>query len=171
MSARLGMRFGAAMRQSVRPQMRTTQRRFQSTTATQPEASGLSKFLNSEVGPKTVHFWAPIMKWGLVLAGAADFTRPASQLSLTQNLALMCTGAIWTRWCFVIKPRNLFLASVNFLLFCVGATQVTRVLSYQSELKGQTMGEMAMEKAKEGTEKVEQAAKEPGKVKEAVVGK
>ena len=35
----------------------------------------------------------------------------------------MATGLIWTRWCFVIKPRNLFLASVNFLLFCVGATQ------------------------------------------------
>ena len=31
----------------------------------------------------------------------------------------MATGAIWTRWCFVIKPRNIFLASVNFLLFTV----------------------------------------------------
>ncbi|KAK3057227.1 hypothetical protein LTR09_002266 [Extremus antarcticus] len=173
MSARLGLRFGAAMRQPFRSQMRNTNRRFQSTTAagTGPEASAFSKFFNSEVGPKTVHFWAPIMKWGLVLAGASDFTRPASQLSLTQNMALTCTGAIWTRWCFIIKPRNLFLASVNFLLFLVGATQTTRVLRYQSELKGQTLPEAVAEKAGEAQEKVVEAVQEPGKVKEAVVGK
>lgn len=76
------------------------------------------------------------MKWGLVLAGASDLTRPASQLSLTQNLALMSTGAIWTRWCFVIKPKNLFLATVNFFLFIVGATQVTRILTWQQSMKG-----------------------------------
>jgi len=46
-------------------------------------------------------------QWGLVLAGAADFARPAEALSLPQNAALMATGLIWTRWCFVIKPRNL----------------------------------------------------------------
>ncbi|EMC94542.1 hypothetical protein BAUCODRAFT_73558 [Baudoinia panamericana UAMH 10762] len=101
------------------------------------EESGFTKFWNSPVGPKTVHFWAPIMKWGLVLAGAADFARPASALSIPQNAALMTTGAIWTRWCFVIKPRNLFLASVNALLACVGLTQVTRALMYQQSLKGQ----------------------------------
>lgn len=86
-------------------------------------------------------------------------------------MALMCTGAIWTRWCFIIKPRNLFLASVNFLLFCVGATQTTRVLNYQSELKGQTLAENMAEKAKEGQAKVEEAVRDPSKVKEAVVGK
>jgi len=204
MSARLGLRFGAAMRQPFRSQMRNTNRRFQSTTAagTGPEASAFSKFFNSEVGPKPVHVGAPIMKvrspptlptpqlpaplphllstqslaymprqWGLVLAGASDFTRPASQLSLTQNMALTCTGAIWTRWCFIIKPRNLFLASVNFLLFLVGATQTTRVLRYQSELKGQTLPEAVAEKAGEAQEKVVEAVQEPGKVKEAVVGK
>ena len=47
------------------------------------------------------------MKWGVVLSGAADFMRPAEKLSLTQNLALMGTGAIWTRWCFVIRPANM----------------------------------------------------------------
>lgn len=46
------------------------------------------------------------MKWGVVLAGASDFLRPAEKLSLTQNLALMATGSIWTRWCFIIRPKN-----------------------------------------------------------------
>jgi mitochondrial pyruvate carrier 2 len=83
----------------------------------------------------------------------------------------MCTGTIWTRWCFIIKPRNLFLASVNFLMACVGVTQVTRILQYQSEMKGQSLGDMAAEKAKEGQAKVAEAVREPEKIKEAVVGK
>ena len=55
------------------------------------------------------------MKWGVVLAGATDFLRPAEKLSLTQNLALMGTGAIWTRWCFVIKPKNVLYVAANRL--------------------------------------------------------
>jgi mitochondrial pyruvate carrier 2 len=49
---------------------------------------------------------APVMKWGLVLAGVSDFFRPTEKLSLTQNLALTATGSIWTRWCLIIKPKN-----------------------------------------------------------------
>lgn len=45
-------------------------------------------------------------QWALVLAGVSDFARPAESLSLTQNAALTCTGAIWTRWCLIIKPKN-----------------------------------------------------------------
>lgn len=47
-----------------------------------------------------------VFQWALVIAGIADFARPAEKLSLTQNAALMATGAIWTRWCLIIKPRN-----------------------------------------------------------------
>ena len=69
MSARAGMRFSAAaLRQNFQPQVRMMQRRFQSTaassdaTATQAQGSYMQRLWNSEVGPKTVHFWAPIMK-------------------------------------------------------------------------------------------------------------
>jgi mitochondrial pyruvate carrier 2 len=55
------------------------------------------------------------MKWGVVLAGASDFLRPAEKLSLTQNLALMATGSIWTRWCFIIKPKNMLYVSTTFI--------------------------------------------------------
>lgn len=48
-----------------------------------------------------------MIQWGLVLAGIADFFRPAENLSLSQNCALMATGAIWTRWCLIIKPKNI----------------------------------------------------------------
>ena len=37
-------------------------------------------------GPKTVFFWAPMMKWCLVIAGVKDLNRPADKLSVSQNL-------------------------------------------------------------------------------------
>ncbi|PHH65244.1 hypothetical protein CDD81_3103 [Ophiocordyceps australis] len=89
----------------------------------------------SEVGVKTVHFWAPVMKWALVVAGISDFARPAEKLSFTQNLALTCTGLIWTRWCLIIKPKNYLLAAVNFFLGLVGITQLTRIGIYESSKK------------------------------------
>ena len=35
-----------------------------------------SKFMNSPVGPKTVHFWGPACNWALVLAAMADANKP-----------------------------------------------------------------------------------------------
>lgn len=191
MSSRFGLRFGAALRQNLQTQTRfTAQKRYQSVASTAAPAeanqSAFAKLWNSEVGPKTVHFWAPIMKvssnqteqcslplnkadilcfhqWGVVLAGASDFFRPASSLSLSQNLALMATGSIWTRWCFVIKPRNLFLASVNFALFCVGSAQVFRVLQYQRSLP-------EAEKAATELGKLERVVEHPEKIVGAVKG-
>jgi len=46
------------------------------------------------------------MKWALVFVSIADFARPVESLSATQSGALMATGAIWTRWCLIIKPVN-----------------------------------------------------------------
>lgn len=101
----------------------------------------------------------------MVLAGVSDFFRPASDLSLTQNLALLSTGAIWTRWCFVIRPQNYALAAVNFLLFCVGATQVGRVLAYQNSVEGK---EGMKKELKEQVNVVEKFVKDPkGAVKNA----
>ena len=71
MSARFGIRATNALRQpafrqNLNTNFRFAQRRAQSTAAEAGEASknesGFSKFFNSPVGPKTVHFWAPIMK-------------------------------------------------------------------------------------------------------------
>ena len=41
---------------------------------------------SSFAGPKTVFFWAPLMKWCLVAAGLKDLSRPADKLSVSQNL-------------------------------------------------------------------------------------
>jgi hypothetical protein len=227
MSARFGIRaFRAQMpARQVNTNMRFAQRRTYQSAAENPnnieapKAGKLVQLWNSPVGPKTVHFWAPIMKvscdmslpglrreeeeedherragkakgnlerhpacnglieevttnglantiafffpqWGLVLAGAADFARPASDLSLSQNAALTCTGLIWTRWCFIIKPRNMFLASVNFLLFCVGATQTTRVLLYNRSLKNDSVVDVAKVEAGKDASAIEKIVEDP----------
>ncbi|KAI0011370.1 hypothetical protein F4779DRAFT_573427 [Xylariaceae sp. FL0662B] len=122
----------------VRTNFFHTSRSFRNTTAENPTAqpqSWLTRMWNSPVGVKTVHFWAPVMKWAIVIAGISDFARPAEKLSLTQNGALTATGLIWTRWCFVIRPKNYLLAAVNFFLGIVGIVQVTRIALYRRSLK------------------------------------
>lgn len=95
-------------------------------------ASRFTRFLNSETGPKTVHFWAPVFKWSLVIAGINDIQRPVEKLSGTQQIALFATGVIWTRWAgFVILPRNYLLASVNFFLGGVAGYQLKRIYDYR----------------------------------------
>lgn len=100
--------------------------------STAQHASKFTRFLNSETGPKTVHFWAPVLKWCLVIAGINDLQRPVEKLSGTQQVALFSTGAIWTRWAgFVIQPRNMLLASVNFFLGGVASYQLYRIVDYR----------------------------------------
>ncbi|KAI9889956.1 MAG: Mitochondrial pyruvate carrier 2 [Vezdaea aestivalis] len=122
---------------------------------------------NGPVGVKTVHFWAPVMKWALVITGISDFYRPPEKLSLTQNIALTGTGIIWTRWCLIIKPKNYLLAAVNFFLGCVGLVQVGRIVSWQRSVEASGIGA----EAEDAKDKVVGGAKEAlAKVKD-VAGK
>jgi hypothetical protein len=100
--------------------------------------SAFQHFLNSPTGPRTVHFWAPVMKWGLVLAGANEMTRPVENVSATQQLSLFATGAIWTRWAMIIKPKNVLLASVNFFLAGVSVVQITRIANWRINKLGES---------------------------------
>ncbi|XP_031434100.1 mitochondrial pyruvate carrier 2-like [Clupea harengus] len=87
------------------------------------------------LGPKTVFFWAPWFKWGLVVAGLADFTRPAEKLSVSQSGVLTATGFIWSRYSLVIVPRVWNLFAVNFFLGLAGSSQLFRIWRYNQELK------------------------------------
>ena len=78
-------------------------------------------------GPRTVHFWAPLMKWGLVLAGLADIHRPPEQLSTFQSTALALTGVIWTRYSTQIIPINYSLLAVNAFVGLTGIYQLYRI--------------------------------------------
>ncbi|KAK1924441.1 putative mitochondrion protein [Papiliotrema laurentii] len=102
-----------------------------SSAAASKGASKFTAFMNHPAGPKTIFFWAPLAKWGLVAAGVKDLGRPADKLSTSQNIALAATGFIWVRYSLVITPVNYSLAAVNF---CVGATglgQLYRIWDYR----------------------------------------
>ncbi|KAF9194979.1 hypothetical protein BGZ51_005943 [Haplosporangium sp. Z 767] len=104
--------------------------------------SGFQKFLNHPAGPKTIHFWAPAAKWetmeeplALVVAGVGDLSRPAENLSLSQNVALAATGLIWSRYSLVIIPKNYSLFTVNVFVAATGLTQIYRIFDYRQGLK------------------------------------
>ena len=87
-------------------------------------------FQMSCTGPKTVHFYCPFVKWGLVIAGLGDYFRPADKLSVRQSMAFGVTGMIWSRFCFVITPRNYNLLAVNLSVGCMGLYQLGRIYMY-----------------------------------------
>ncbi|KAK3925906.1 Mitochondrial pyruvate carrier 2 [Frankliniella fusca] len=86
-------------------------------------------------GPKTIFFWAPAFKWGLVMAGIGDLTRPADKISLPQQGALSATGLVWARYSLVIIPKNWSLFSVNVFVAITGLYQLSRAVRYQQSLK------------------------------------
>ncbi|KAG8997236.1 Mitochondrial pyruvate carrier 2 [Tulasnella sp. JGI-2019a] len=116
--------------------------------ATAVTTSKFTAFMNHPAGPKTVFFWAPMMKWALVAAGVKDLSRPAEKLSVSQNVdrlmlcvssALAATGFIWVRWSLVITPINYSLAAVNFFVGMSGATQLARIWDYRRKLEAGTL--------------------------------
>ncbi|CAI6093231.1 unnamed protein product [Clonostachys chloroleuca] len=172
----------AALRQRISAPRFGQGRRWQSTAEAAQEQQGwFKKMWESEVGFKTVHFWYVLpgialaelytirsvadfgtaLQWAIVIAGIADFARPAEKLSFTQNFALTCTGLIWTRWCLIIKPRNVLLATVNFFLAIVGIIQVTRIALHNSSSKdgAAAVAEEVKSEVKEGVEAAKDAVK------------
>ena len=84
----------------------------------QAMASKFRAFLNHPAGPKTVFFWAPTMKWGLVIAGLADISRPPELISTGTTCALTATGFIWARCDTPPFPLLVYRCSSLELLRC-----------------------------------------------------
>ncbi|XP_068155435.1 mitochondrial pyruvate carrier 2-like [Drosophila tropicalis] len=84
-------------------------------------------------GPKTIFFWAPVFKWGLVAAGLSDLARPADSISVSGCAALAATGIIWSRYSLVIIPKNYSLFAVNLFVGITQVVQLARAYNYQLE--------------------------------------
>ncbi|XP_075671778.1 mitochondrial pyruvate carrier 4-like isoform X1 [Castanea sativa] len=93
-------------------------------------ASKLQAFWNHPAGPKTIHFWAPTFKWVISIANVADFSKPPEKISYPQQIAVTCTGLIWSRYSMVIIPFSSGLQLLN------GASVLQTLLTSQSHLKG-----------------------------------
>ncbi|XP_023173420.1 mitochondrial pyruvate carrier 2 [Drosophila hydei] len=97
-------------------------------------------FWEAPTGPKTVFFWAPLGKWGLVLAGLGDLVkRPPQNVSLNQSGVLATTGLIWSRYSVVIVPKNYSLLAVNMVVFLTQAFLIGKHLKWKSENTSQVV--------------------------------
>jgi hypothetical protein len=55
----------------------------------------------------------------------------------------------------------MFLAAANFFLFCVGATQVGRILAYNASTKNESVLDAVKDAAKEDKEDIKALVKDP----------
>ncbi|GMM39944.1 hypothetical protein FOG51_03972 [Hanseniaspora uvarum] len=139
-------------------------RSYSSTASSAASGSKFQAFLNSETGPKTIHFWAPTLKWGLVFAGISDVNRPIESVSGTQSLSLIATAMIWTRWSFVIKPKNMLLASVNFFLGLTSGYQILRLINWRYNTLNESAADTFKYIIKGPQEQVEESTAKVGNV-------
>ncbi|XP_066908926.1 mitochondrial pyruvate carrier 2 [Halyomorpha halys] len=93
--------------------------------------NSLQPLWNHPAGPQTIFFWAPAVKWGLVLAGLGDLNRPVENVSLKQCGSLTATAIVWSRFSMVIVPKNWSLFAVNVLIFLTSGYQVMRAVRFQ----------------------------------------
>ena len=75
-----------------------------------------------------VFFWAPTVKWGISIANIADMQRPAENISYPQQLAITCTGLVWSKYSLDIIPVNYNLLAVNAFMAVTGSYQLSRKL-------------------------------------------
>lgn len=94
--------------------------------------------VESDLGPFSVHFWAPLCKWMLSISNLADYDRPVEKVSTAQQIALCTTGFIWSRYSLVIIPKNWSLFLVNFSLGLTGTYHLGRKLYAEYNQKNNT---------------------------------
>ena len=62
----------------------------------------LRAFMNSPVGPKTVHFWGPAANWALVIACILDFNKPVEQISGRMCTTLFAYSCMFMRFAWMV---------------------------------------------------------------------
>jgi hypothetical protein len=93
-------------------------------------------FINSPVGPKTVHFWGPLANWGLVGAGMLDFkTKPAESISKRMTMTLFFYSCFFMRFAWMVKPRNLMLLSCHLCNSSMQAALLHKRYKYDQSVK------------------------------------
>ena len=95
----------------------------------------IAGFLNSPVGPKTIHFWAPIANWGLVLAALKDINKPAEMISERMTMTMIFYSTLFMRFAWRVQPRNFILFACHFANFSAQSYLLSRKLAHNKTLK------------------------------------
>lgn len=91
----------------------------------------LAAFWNSEVGPKTSHFWGPVMNWGFVLAGISDSQKPPDAISPNMTSALCVYSLLFMRFAWEVQPRNYLLFACHACNEVVHANNLRRHVQWR----------------------------------------
>ena len=87
-------------------------------------------FLNSPVGPRTIHFWGPVANWGFVIAGLADLQKPMERVSSQMTLTLMAYSAMFMRFAWRVAPRNYILFACHACNFTAQTTLFAKKMAW-----------------------------------------
>lgn len=130
--------------------------KIQTAVMSLPWPSGIRNLLLHPAGPFTIFFWAPTFKWMITFANIGDFKKPAELISPYQQAVIGLSGLIWTRYGFVVIPRNMNFSLVNFVMACTAIYQLYRKTQVPAE-KGGFWGhkEPKAEDVKEGLQKLD----------------
>jgi len=99
-------------------------------TETFATTSKLFSLLNSPVGPRTIHFWAPLANWGFVVAGILDMNKPIELLSERMTFTLMCYSAMFMRFAWRVQPRNYMMIACHTANATAQGVLLFRKLTY-----------------------------------------
>mmetsp|Transcript_35544 Transcript_35544/g.46767 ORF Transcript_35544/g.46767 Transcript_35544/m.46767 type:complete len:104 (-) Transcript_35544:171-482(-) len=94
---------------------------------------GVMSFINSPVGPKTVHFWGPAANWGIVLAGLLDANKPPEMISERMTVTLFFYSCLFMRFAWKVQPRNMLLFSCHFSNATAQAYLFSRKMAYNQQ--------------------------------------
>lgn len=80
---------------------------------------------------KTTHFWGPVANWGIAIAGLADYQRPPELVSGPMTFALAAYSAVFMRFAWMVKPRNMLLLYCHVVNEGVQLYHLTRKINYE----------------------------------------
>lgn len=90
-------------------------------------------FVNSPVGPRTIHFWGPVANWGFVVAGIADMNKPMESVSQTMTFTLCAYSCMFMRFAWRVTPRNYILFACHACNFTAQSVLLSKKILWQRQ--------------------------------------
>ncbi|XP_057307141.1 mitochondrial pyruvate carrier 1-like isoform X1 [Hydractinia symbiolongicarpus] len=79
------------------------------------------------------HFWGPVANWGIPLAAIADMKKDPEMISPRMTSALCVYSALFMRFAWMVRPRNLLLFACHATNEGAQLTQLGRYTKYRME--------------------------------------
>ncbi|PVU99620.1 hypothetical protein BB559_000537 [Furculomyces boomerangus] len=82
----------------------------------------------------STHFWGPVVNWGLPVAAVADTFKSPEMISGKMTLALAMYSSVFTRYAWMVSPRNYLLFAMHTVNACAQGVQLYRFTNYYGGL-------------------------------------